>query len=284
MAIPGIPFNPMATTNARGSFSIYSDGFVQGVAMDDPAARYSLAGGVIALTETLPMIGGALIYETTVGGVGVAGADTLGGVVGRATSLAMAAGFSVLNQAHHWLSSPQSEAPMGLSGMTVNFHRFGSGARIALALDPQMAAALQGGLTNQQVSWDFNLQRVIPYASVTAQETITGITWAAGVATVTTSVPHGYVVGNDVTISGAIPIGYNGTYTISTVPTTTTYTYALATNPGTNTTPGVVAAGGGLLPIRLLDINIGNSKTLTYDPVLNAGHWNNAGSAVLALI
>lgn len=282
--VAGIAFNPYITTNGRGSFSIQSDGFVQGAAMDDPAARFSLAGGVLALTETLPMWGGCAIYETTVGGVQVAGADTLGGVVGRATSLATIAGFSCINQAHSWISSPQSEAPVGLSGMSVNFHRLGSGARIALAVDPAMVAGMQGGFTNQQVSWDFNAQRIVPFAPVAANENITAITWAGGVATVTTAAAHGYTTGDDVTIAGAVPAGFNGDYPIASTPTTTTFTYALPNNPGTETTPGVVVAGGGLLPVKLLDINVGNSKVITYDAVNNAVHWTSSGSAVLVLL
>jgi len=34
--------NPMQTTNAAGSFRTLSDGFIQGVAMDDPATGWSL--------------------------------------------------------------------------------------------------------------------------------------------------------------------------------------------------------------------------------------------------
>lgn len=68
----------------------------------------------------------------------------------------------------------------------------------------------------------------------------TAITWASGVATVTVGAPHGYATGNVVTISGVVPTGYNGTYTIVSVPSSTTFTVALATNPGAVTTEGTV--------------------------------------------
>ncbi|HAL6008877.1 TPA: hypothetical protein H6S95_003618 [Escherichia coli] len=32
-----LSLNPMATTNALGSFGVQSDGYIQGVALDDPA-------------------------------------------------------------------------------------------------------------------------------------------------------------------------------------------------------------------------------------------------------
>ncbi len=66
------------------------------------------------------------------------------------------------------------------------------------------------------------------------------ITWAGGVVTVTTSVVHGFTVGQvyQLTISGAIPVGYNGTYP-ATITGNTTFTYALASSPGTPaSTPG----------------------------------------------
>ena len=67
--------------------------------------------------------------------------------------------------------------------------------------------------------------------------TISAIAWANGTVTVTTSTAHGYSSGYSVVIAGNTPTGYNGTYTV-TVTGATTFTYALATNPGTETALG----------------------------------------------
>lgn len=58
--------------------------------------------------------------------------------------------------------------------------------------------------------------------------------------TATTTSPHGYEIGDTIyiTISGAAPSGYNGTY-LCTITTTTKFTYQLTTNPGLNTNAGV---------------------------------------------
>ena len=48
-----LSLNPMATTNAAGSFGVQSDGFIQGVALDDPANRFNLASGTVAATESI---------------------------------------------------------------------------------------------------------------------------------------------------------------------------------------------------------------------------------------
>jgi hypothetical protein len=74
-----------------------------------------------------------------------------------------------------------------------------------------------------------------------APQTISSITWTSSVVTVTTAVPHGYPVGSQIslTIAGAAPTGYNGTF-LATIASTTTFTYPLVSNPGTMTTPGTV--------------------------------------------
>jgi len=61
--------------------------------------------------------------------------------------------------------------------------------------------------------------------------TITAATWATSVSTYTTSVAHGFTVGQAVTVAGVTPAGYNGYYYIASVPTTTTFTVAQTVGP-----------------------------------------------------
>jgi hypothetical protein len=161
-------FNPIKTTSALGSFNIESAGFIQGQALDSPAIRFDMPGGVLDPSEALPMWGGVGIYENV---PGVAGGPSivLGGSVGRATNItapgaAPAAkaltGFSVFDQAHHMVQSPQNEVPVALSGMSVHFYRFGSDARIAVAIDPTLISEA-GQIITSQVGWDFVNQKII---------------------------------------------------------------------------------------------------------------------------
>ena len=62
---------------------------------------------------------------------------------------------------------------------------------------------------------------------------ITGITRSSGTATATTASSHGLAVGNKVAISGAVETEYNGTVTVLSVPTGTTFTYAVTGTPST---------------------------------------------------
>jgi len=68
-----------------------------------------------------------------------------------------------------------------------------------------------------------------------AGQTISTITFVATTATLTTSSVHGLSSGNVITVSGASPSNYNGTYSI-TVTGTSTFTYVMATAPATNAT------------------------------------------------
>ena len=64
---------------------------------------------------------------------------------------------------------------------------------------------------------------------------ITSITRVATLATLTTSAPHTLATNNQVTIAGAAPAAFNGTFVI-TVTGTNTFTYVMASTPATNAT------------------------------------------------
>jgi len=76
-----------------------------------------------------------------------------------------------------------------------------------------------------------------------AGQTISTITFATTTATLTTSSAHGLSTGNIVTVSGASPSNYNGTFSI-TVTGSTTFTYVMATAPSINAaTVGTYTSG-----------------------------------------
>ena len=64
--------------------------------------------------------------------------------------------------------TPQSRVPTSGSYGAINFFRFGSNARIVVACSSTLAAAVVGGATNQQVSWDYTNQVLVAYDSVAA--------------------------------------------------------------------------------------------------------------------
>ena len=59
---------------------------------------------------------------------------------------------------------------------------------------------------------------------------------ATNVVTITTQTAHGFVQGDSVVVAGVSDVSFNGTFTVASVPTTTTFTYAQT---------GVDATSGG---------------------------------------
>lgn len=303
-----IPFNPLPTVTAPGSFNIQSTGFVAGTALDDPSARFRLRGGIVAASVSSPMYGGMGISELIPGASGGPNA-VLGPQIIPATSVGVATsgeqagglltGFSVFDQDHAMIMTPQSPVPLAASGMQLNYYPLGSNARIAVAIDPVLAD-LQGYLTRSLVSWDFTLQRLIPYVAAYSANVFTALTRAAVdgvyVATATTTTDHGIAVGDDFTVTGCVPAAYNGTWTAITGTTGDTLVWSLntATDPGAESTLGELAAGGGavgpgvtggaILPVQVIDVEIGNSMTVEYNASTCFYTWNRSGSVAVIQI
>ena len=297
--VANISFNPLLTTNAAGSFNVDTAGYIQGTALNDPAVRNELAGGVLAASETIPMWGGVGIYEfipspgTNYVGHPGGPPTALGGNVGRALALTGAhalTGFSVFDQNFAANTTPQSPVPLIGSGGLVNFYRLGSNARIAVACDPLLAAQLDGGIINPQVSWDFTNQMLIPYLGTL---TISSGTYnnTTGVVTLTMSAPITFSPGDSITVAsltGSNITTQNGTFTALAGTTGSTVVY----NPGaalgaTTITGGSLTVGGTAsqaLAVRVLDINQTNSMTVAFDSVTGFATWSRTGPVAIILI
>ena len=82
----------------------------------------------------------------------------------------------------------------------------------------------------------------------------------SNVATLTTTTAHGLAVGMEITVTG-VDATFNGTYTITTVPTSTTFTYAKTATNVTSTAVSPVGTGTSSVT-HFIDYNAG-----TDDPV-----------------
>lgn len=285
-----ITLNPNVTTNARGTFGTSWQGLMQGTAFDDPSIRNALAGGRLATGATLPMWGGVGISEAIVANPLIAQAR-LGNTINRATLLTgtvALTGFSVFDQNHSALVTPQSPVPLVPAGGTMNFYRLGSGARIVVKCDPVLVS-LYDDIITTQVSWDFAQQRLIPYTAAYAANALATpfASWAStggGQVTFTTTTNHGVGVGGVFTISGVTPDGYNGTYTAIAGTATTTLVAVKTADPGAHVSGGTLVAGGGALACKILDVQAGNSMTVSYDEDTGFATWDTAGTAAVILI
>lgn len=131
---------------------------------------------------------------------------------------------------------------------------------------------LTAGLTinTPSRSWmSLGHQDVVAVTKIVEGDTVAvdGASWSTSVATFSTplTVPHGLSIGDVVVVSGVVSssnvsgtfnAGYNKTFTVATVPSTTQFTVALVSNPGTYTSGGLI----GLPP----DINTDTDVTSRY--------------------
>lgn len=297
-----LAFNPVVTTNASGSFNVSSSGFIAGTAYADPSSRNWLSGGVLNASETLPMWGGVGVTELVpTPGSNTLPTNSLGTVVGRASNLTanttgQMTGFSVFDQAHAMVQTPQSPVPMASPGMSVNFYRFGSNARIAVPCSPALVNA-EGGVITYKCSWDFVNQLLVPYTPGYAANTITGAVWASTgggqiTFTVSTDQTTTLFAGDEINVSGVVNTGgastsaFNGAWYVLSVTSTTIVVSAPASATlGTYASGGTVnAAVGGALPVKVLDVDIGNSMVPVYNSTTGFCTWNRSGNAAVILI
>lgn len=289
-----VSIQPMQTSNAAGGFSVNSEGFIQGFALDDPAIRNELSMGSLLATETLPMWGGVAIAEYLKAGNG----NALGNDVARATLLANITGFAVFNQAHAFINTPQSQVPTAGAGQSIPFYRLGSKARIAVACEPGLVS-LNGGLVTPQVSWDFNNQRLQAYNAATATVSLTSLTasydavtgkWTfVAVAAAATDVT---AVGDAINVSGVTGTGavyINANQIVTAFTDNQNFSFEIAGGAATFTAGAqagtiIVNQGVGALPVKVLSVDVGNSKIVTYDAINNLANWDNSGSVAIIQI
>lgn len=292
-----VGFNPMAVQNAPGFFGVQSDGFTQGIALDDPAVRYQLAGGQVASTETVSMWGGLGITESVIASNGNTAAGSFGNLLTRASSVANITGFTVFNQGHNAINWPENQVPVAGTNMTMNFYRLGSLARIPLAADPSLVASLATGSIVQQVTWDTNNQRLVAYDASTGTVSITSITssYAAGVYTmvvVCAAASNVGAVGDTINISGVTGTGaalVNGNQIVTAFTDNQHFTFQVTAASGAIATGAlggtiVLNQSTGALACKILKLAKGNSRIVSYNPVTGNANWLDNQSVVLVQI
>lgn len=97
--------------------------------------------------------------------------------------------------------------------------------------------------------------------------TITNVALTSNVATITTSIAHNFAVGDVRTIADLTTTALNGTYTVTSVPTPTTFTFAKNNaNIASGADSGTIARAAALSNVRLLaDVAAGAIGKLAID-------------------
>lgn len=112
---------------------------------------------------------------------------------------------------------------------------------------------------------------------------LTGMVWSSGTVTATATATIGLSTGQTftTTIAGATPAAYNGTY-VATVTGANTFTFAIATNPGTETVPGTyLPSNAGFISNAATTFFAQGNSVGVY--VLELGAQTTASAAITAL-
>ena len=104
---------------------------------------------------------------------------------------------------------------------------------------------------------EYDLDKISPAITVS----ISNKALTSNVATLTTSAAHGLTVGMTITITG-VDATFNGQYRITTVPSTTTFTYAKTTTDVSSTAVSPVGTGVTNEVIHFVDFNSGSSEPI----------------------
>ena len=120
--------------------------------------------------------------------------------------------------------------------------------------DKLTISKLGGSSTSPELNtWLYNVKKLIEVSSIT----FGGVNNQS--ATVTCSNPHGLLVGDRVTIYGANPIIYNGTFAVTSRDSTTVFQYSLPQ-------PASVVPQGNILVS--VDLNKGKSDTTAINNII----------------
>jgi hypothetical protein len=112
-----------------------------------------------------------------------------------------------------------------------------------------------GGVDGVLLHDEFDVDKIYPAITVS----ISNKALTSNVATLTTSAAHGLTVGMTITITG-VDATFNGEYRITTVPTTTTFTYAKTASNLTSTAVSPVGTGVTNPVIHFIDYISGTDR------------------------
>lgn len=176
-----------------------------------------------------------------------AGLDMIGARTWAACLYAVAAGTS---------NTPTKDLPDGFysqAGTTVTRE---SGTRDFISGDVGKLIRFEDGTERKITAFtDAANVTVATTGAVPLAPAATAITVATSDATTLTltAAAHGLAIGDRVVVAGMTPAGYNGTWTVDTVPTADTLTITSAVNPGPGTVFGTVTKA--YLPIKIYRVN-----------------------------
>ena len=189
------------------------------------------------------------------------------------------------DNSNYWYINATNSARLKVGGSTSNFLSWDGSDFL---IDGNISARKGTFSGNVTIAPGGSLQSFITPPTVFS---ISAVTYTASTATYTTTANHGYIVGDDILISGLLPEGYNGKFRI-TAQTLTTFTVTNTTNAAVTDAIGsvIIITGAGFVLNKdglafnssiTRDITTINSETgLFTTKSANIGGWNVDSSSI----
>jgi hypothetical protein len=154
-----------------------------------------------------------------------------------------------INNAIRTVMSQVKDLQAGTSGDTIPITAGGTGSTTASAARTALSAAASGA--NSDITSLSGLTTPLSVAQggtgVQVTRTISNVALTSNVVTITTSVAHGYLANDSVTVTATTQTTVNGTYTIISIPTSNTFTYAkTASNISSTVDTGSVVSSSNI--------------------------------------
>lgn len=189
------------------------------------------------------------------------------------------------DNSNYWYINATNSARLKVGGSTSNYLSWDGSDFL---IDGNISARKGTFSGNVTVAPGGSLQSFITPPTVFS---ISAVTYTASTATYTTTANHGYVVGDDILISGLLPDGYNGKFRV-TAQTPNTFTVTNTTNAAITDAVGsvIIITGAGFILNKdglafnssiTRDITTINSETgLFTTKSANIGGWNVDSSSI----
>ena len=146
-----VSFNPNQQTQPQNSFLLEASGWIQGLSMDNQPSRIQRETG--NYTGTAMVWGGMMINRL----IPTINKNQQGPSIEIATAQQTDFAFTTNDGWYSALLVPGNDVPYVGAG-TVNYYPNGKWTRLPVACSASLAAALEGGLMDQEVYWDFPTQ------------------------------------------------------------------------------------------------------------------------------
>lgn len=145
-----VSFNPAVMTAAQNTFLVSTEGFIQGIPLDDWVSGAWNNPGIVASGVTQPVWGGmgVTVASSVLSSTGIQGQS-----IGLATTTEIH-GFTTFDRGINMIQTPGNTVAIATAGSSIPFFLFGSNVRLPLPIASGTLANFENAAANIPLYWD----------------------------------------------------------------------------------------------------------------------------------